>query len=57
MAEGLRATNSNSVVSDQQSVGSSPCRNTSVLKQVIKPLLRPSDGRSCHWFSVLLNIT
>jgi hypothetical protein len=57
MAEGLRAPNSNSVVSDQQSVGSSPCRNTSVLKQVIKPLLRPSDGRSCHWFSVLFNIT
>ena len=44
VVERLRALDSNSCVSDQQSVGSNPSRDTCVLKQDTEPLLRPSDG-------------
>ena len=56
MAQQLRAPNSSSGVSDQQSVGSSPGCGTCVLEQDDLPYLQcPSDGtlsrRSCARFS------
>ena len=56
MAERLRAPNSNSGVSDQQSVRSNPeSRDTCVLKQDTSPLLCPSDGTLSQWSHVLCN--
>ena len=55
MAEWLRGPNSNSGVSDQQSVGSIPSRDTCVLKQDTSPLLRPSDGTLSCRSNVLCN--
>ena len=43
MAQRLRAPDTSSCVSDWQSVGSSPIRDTCVLKQDTA-MLRPSDG-------------